>query len=181
MASSSGSFGTGELCCSDKMPAPQGLTPQSIVYPHHPHPHPHHQSVAISIIVIITIVIMIMTIIVIMDTLTSVTILSYLLTLSRLASSVVHHPHDSWLSQHSLMLWGVPCSWGTYWGESGWARVVRGVGSLGMELRGDWAVPALPPPARLPDAIKTDLGQAGQRLVKLSSNSDYHHHYDKVA
>ena len=43
-------------------------------------------------------------------------------------------------------------SWGTYWGESGWARVVRGDGDLGMTLRGDWAVPEMPPPARLPDA-----------------------------
>jgi len=32
-------------------------------------------------------------------------------------------------------------SWGTYWGENGWFRLVRGVNNLGVEANCDWAVP----------------------------------------
>jgi cathepsin X len=33
-------------------------------------------------------------------------------------------------------------SWGTYWGETGWFRIIRGVDNLGIESQGcDWAVP----------------------------------------
>lgn len=31
-------------------------------------------------------------------------------------------------------------SWGTYWGEGGWFKVVRGVNNLGIEANCDWAV-----------------------------------------
>lgn len=31
-------------------------------------------------------------------------------------------------------------SWGTYWGEGGWFRIVRGIDNLGIESSGDWAV-----------------------------------------
>jgi len=32
-------------------------------------------------------------------------------------------------------------SWGTYWGEDGWFRIVRGTDNLGVEDACDWAVP----------------------------------------
>eukprot|EP00475_Leptophrys_vorax_P004275 TRINITY_DN12550_c0_g2_i1.p1 TRINITY_DN12550_c0_g2~~TRINITY_DN12550_c0_g2_i1.p1 ORF type:complete len:561 (+),score=8.08 TRINITY_DN12550_c0_g2_i1:101-1684(+) len=32
-------------------------------------------------------------------------------------------------------------SWGTYWGEKGWFRIVRGVNNLAIESGCDWAVP----------------------------------------
>lgn len=32
-------------------------------------------------------------------------------------------------------------SWGTYWGEEGWFRIVRGVDMIGVEDMCDWAVP----------------------------------------
>ena len=35
-------------------------------------------------------------------------------------------------------------SWGTYWGEDGWFRIVRGENNLGVEDACDWAVPAMP-------------------------------------
>eukprot|EP01046_Picozoa_sp_COSAG06_P031749 COSAG06_NODE_3118_length_5830_cov_5.051649_5_plen_74_part_00 len=31
-------------------------------------------------------------------------------------------------------------SWGTYWGEHGWFRIVRGTNNLGIEANCDWAV-----------------------------------------
>ena len=35
-------------------------------------------------------------------------------------------------------------SWGTYWGESGWFKIIRGVDNLGVEDNCDWAVPIVP-------------------------------------
>jgi len=32
-------------------------------------------------------------------------------------------------------------SWGTYWGEEGWFRLIRGVNNMGIEDACDWAVP----------------------------------------
>lgn len=36
--------------------------------------------------------------------------------------------------------WVARNSWGTYWGERGWFRIVRGTNNLGIESNGDWAV-----------------------------------------
>jgi cathepsin X len=33
-------------------------------------------------------------------------------------------------------------SWGTYWGEQGWFKIIRGTDNLGIEGNCDWAVPA---------------------------------------
>ncbi len=44
-------------------------------------------------------------------------------------------------------------SWGTYWGEHGWFKIVRDQpGDLGIQLNCDWAVPVHPDPPRLPEA-----------------------------
>ena len=32
---------------------------------------------------------------------------------------------------------------GTYWGEQGWARVVRGKNNLGIEITSEWSTPKL--------------------------------------
>jgi cathepsin X len=39
--------------------------------------------------------------------------------------------------------WIVRNSWGTYFGETGWFRIVRGTNNLGIESRCVWAVPAV--------------------------------------
>lgn len=46
-----------------------------------------------------------------------------------------------WGVDGSTKYWVVRNSWGTYWGEGGWARIVRGVDNLGIEANCDWAVP----------------------------------------
>lgn len=46
--------------------------------------------------------------------------------------------------------WIVRNSWGTWWGEGGWFRIVMGVNMLGIESRCDWATPKLAPPAPTP-------------------------------
>lgn len=33
------------------------------------------------------------------------------------------------------------CIGGTYWGEGGWFRIIRGTNNLGIEANCDWAVP----------------------------------------
>lgn len=36
-------------------------------------------------------------------------------------------------------------SWGTWWGERGWARIAMGPGDLGLStMNCDWATPAPP-------------------------------------
>jgi len=37
--------------------------------------------------------------------------------------------------------WIIRNSWGTYWGEDGWARVARGINNLGIEITAEWATP----------------------------------------
>jgi len=37
--------------------------------------------------------------------------------------------------------WVIRNSWGTYWGESGWFKLIRGINNLGVEAHCDWAVP----------------------------------------
>jgi cathepsin X len=34
-------------------------------------------------------------------------------------------------------------SWGTYWGEEGWLRILRGSNAAGVESGCNWAVPKL--------------------------------------
>ena len=56
-------------------------------------------------------------------------------------------------TRHSNNLLCLLYSWGTYWGEHGWFRIVRGQhGDFGIELNCDWAVPVHPDPPRLPEA-----------------------------
>ena len=38
--------------------------------------------------------------------------------------------------------WIARNSWGTYWGEAGWFRIVRGIDNLGIEDACDWATPS---------------------------------------
>lgn len=47
------------------------------------------------------------------------------------------------VTQDGTKYWLLRNSWGEYWGEDGWARVIRGVDNLGIEDACDWAVPDL--------------------------------------
>ena len=48
------------------------------------------------------------------------------------------------VAEDGTKFWVGRNSWGSYWGESGWFRLQKGVNALGIEADCDWAVPVLP-------------------------------------
>jgi len=46
-----------------------------------------------------------------------------------------------WGEQNGVKFWRIRNSWGAYWGESGFFRIVRGVNNLAIETECSWALP----------------------------------------
>lgn len=48
-----------------------------------------------------------------------------------------------WGVESGVKYWIGRNSWGTFWGEGGWFRLIRGTNNLGVEAHCDWAVPKI--------------------------------------
>ena len=56
--------------------------------------------------------------------------------------------------------WIARNSWGTFWGENGWFRIVRGENNLGIEADCQWAVPRIPKKMMKNQEMKSRMNRA---------------------
>ena len=66
-----------------------------------------------------------------------------------------------------IKYWIVRNQWGTWWGEQGYARVVRGINNIGIESDCAWAIPIPTPITEIYTATENNLDGNVNESVKI--------------
>ena len=67
--------------------------------------------------------------------------------------------------ENGIEFWHMRNSWGTYWGEEGFARIMMHKDNLALERDCDWGVPLFSPPSEVQEVPLVELRVTKDQVV----------------